>query len=126
MKANYDEALVREDRRVAERRVLVEGARRKLLPVMVAVCEVYGVSAGDILDSQNKHSHVILARNVVTYLGWEKCKLGPGILADVLEKSRPETSKKISKLRRSVGECGDFQAQVLRTLRKIEEIHGAL
>jgi hypothetical protein len=112
--------LDREDRRVVQRRADCDAARRRLLPVMVAACEVYGVTPDDVLSSSH-HPHVVAARNVVTYLGWERCKIGTGVLADVLKKSRPETSKKLTRLRAEAdrGVRTSFGRQVGFVLRKM-------
>lgn len=93
----FYEALKREDRRVRIRREEMERARRKLLPVVVAVCEIYGVSPDDIL-SRSVHPDVVMARNIVIWLGYSRYKIGPGILSKILNKSRPELSKKIKRL----------------------------
>jgi hypothetical protein len=64
---------------------------------------------------------VVAARNVVTYLGWERCKIGTGVLADVLKKDRVATSKKLSQLRAEAdrGVRSSFGRQVGFVLRKM-------
>lgn len=114
----------RESRRVAERRAQTERARRKLLPVMVAACEVYGVTPDDIL-SRSVHPDVLAARDVVELLGWQRCKIGPGILSDLLKKSRPEISKKLVRLRAAARFDPDFQRAVDLVLRRMAKTDAA-
>ncbi len=116
----------RETRRVADRQAQQERARRRLLPVMTAACEVYGVTPDDIL-SRSVHPDVLLARDVVEFLGWQRCKIGPGILADILRKSRPEISKKLARLRASARLEPEFQRAidlVVARMAKVETSRG--
>lgn len=119
--------IAREDRRVARQNAECEAARRKLMPVMVIVCETYGVTPDDLL-SQSHHPHVVTARNIVTWLGWDHCKIGTNCLARILKKDRTATSKKLTQLRAEVsrGVRSSFGRQVDAVLRKLSPQQGGV
>lgn len=121
MKKTFVEVLSREDRRVAERKKDEERARRSLMPIMVAVCEVYQITPDDIIGG-NIHRDVVAARNIVIYLGSERCKIGPTILASILNKDRTDISHKLPRLRASFMSGQSFQRQVKHVLRRIRSI----
>ena len=93
------------------------------MAVMVAVCEIYQVTPDDIVFSHSKHPSVVAARNILVYLGWERCKIGTGILASILNKSQTDTSAKLSRLKKEIIAQGSFHRQVgvaLRHVRRLE------
>lgn len=125
MKKTFAEIQEREDRRVAERKKDEERARRTLMPVMVAVCETYGVTPDDII-SRSVHRDVVMARNIVIYLGWDRCKIGPTILASILSKDRSDISHKLPKLKSSFARGRSFHQQVSHVTRRIRSIERGL
>lgn len=117
----FDEVKSREDRRVAERRKEEDRARRNLMPIMVAVCETYRVTPDDIMSS-NIHADVVMARNIVVYLGWERCKIGPRILGSILNKDQTHVSKQVSKLKIAMVTKASFYRQVHHVMKRIRAI----
>ena len=108
----FEVALKREDRRLSERKAREENVRRKLLPLMVTVCETYKVTADDILDAQNKHPTVVMARNIVRWLGWSRFHVGTTYLAVALNQSRVSTGQMMPRLKKRYAESPEFRRQV--------------
>jgi hypothetical protein len=86
-------ALQREDRRLAARQQREDQARRKLLPLIVIVCETYRVSTEDLLDSRNLHPTVVQARDIVRWLGYHRLHVGNTYMATALSQHRTGSAR---------------------------------
>jgi hypothetical protein len=98
----FETKLQREDSRLAVRKQREEATRRKLLPLVVIVCEVHRVSTEDLLDAQNKHPTVVLARDLVRWLGWSKLHVGTSHLAAALNQSRTGAAQALPRLKKKM------------------------
>lgn len=120
-KLYFADALAREDRRVDRRKMDLAVARRRLLPYLVAVCEVYRVSAEDLLCSWNRHVEVVRARDVIAFLAFEKCRLSSGVVAALLQKDRADTSKRITRVRHRAVDDAEFAGEIARVLGAVRK-----
>jgi hypothetical protein len=91
-----------EDKRLTVRKAREEATRRKLLPLVVIVCEVHRVTADDLLDSQNKHPTVVLARDLVRWIGWSRFHVGTSHLAMALNQSRAGAAQALPRLKKKM------------------------
>jgi chromosomal replication initiation ATPase DnaA len=121
----FGELKSREDRRRRQRRREENRARRTLMPVMVAVCETYRVTPDDII-SRSVHRDIVAARNIVVYLGWERCKIGTTVLGSILCKHQTHVSKQLTKLRTEIAKEDSFHRQVAAVLRRVRSIELSL
>jgi hypothetical protein len=105
-------ALKREDRRLAERRAREDNARRKLMPLVVIACETFRVTADDLLDSQNKHPTVMLARDTVRWLGYTRLHVGTTYLAAALNQHRVGAAHALARIKKKLEASEGFRRHV--------------
>jgi hypothetical protein len=108
----FETKLQREDKRLVMRKQREEATRRKLLPLIVVVCEVHRVTTDDLLDSSNKHPTVVLARDLVRWLGWSKFHVGTSYLAMALNQSRAGAAQAIPRLKAKLESTSGFKRSV--------------
>jgi hypothetical protein len=101
----------REDKRLAARKSREDASRRKLMPLIVIVCETYRVSTEELLDSRNVHPTVILARDITRWLGWSKLHVGTTYLATALRQDRVSAAQALARIRKKL-EKAEFRRQV--------------
>jgi hypothetical protein len=85
----------REDKRLAIRQARAEKVRRKLLPLVVIVCETFSVAADDLIDPGNRHPVVVMARDIVRWVGYHKLHVGITDLNQALGQSGTVNSRDI-------------------------------
>lgn len=115
----FDVALQREDRRLAQRRERVAATRRKLLPIMVLVCETYSVTPDEVCDSSNRHPKVLLARDIVRWLGWSRLHIGTTYLGAALNQDHTTVRTAVRRLQ------GKQKPDFVRQVECIEKLYDA-
>lgn len=108
----FDVTKKRADRRLEKRVAGVEKARRKLLPVVVIVCETFHVSADDLIDPQNRHPVVMMARDIARWIGYHRLHIGVSVLDAALGQNGTKSRDVIGRIEKKLATKPAFKRQL--------------
>ena len=121
----FDVALRRENKRLEERKRREENARKKLMPLIMIVCETYQIQLEDLLDSSNYHPTITRGRELVRLIGYRKLHVGPTYLAVVLQQHRIGSSNVVGRARKKYETSPEFRAIVDAIEARIDALRKA-
>lgn len=108
----FDVVRQREDKRLVQRKEREDAVKRKLLPIVVLVCETYRVSTDDLLDAGNIHPTLVMARDIIRWLGYQRLHIGTTYLALALNQQRAGSGDMITRIRKKLDKSAEFRRQV--------------